>query len=97
MKATLQKNELLLHRKHLKILGLQKKMAKEAEVTLTVYEKFVVTGPGFSETLECKAIKWGTARVPYKLWAHLVENLVPATKLRRSPSLSGTGNFTTGR
>jgi len=82
MKATLQKSELLLHRKHLKILGLQKKMAKEAEVTLTVCEKFVVTGPGFSETLECKAIKWGTARVPYKLWAHLVENLVPATKLK---------------
>ena len=38
MKATLQKNELLLHRKHLKILGLQKKMAKKAEVTLTVCE-----------------------------------------------------------
>jgi hypothetical protein len=82
VKATLQKNELLLHRKHLQILGLQKKMAKKAEVTLSVSEKFVVTGPGFSETLECKPIKWGTARVPYKLWAHLVENLVPATKLK---------------
>mgnify|MGYP000288939770 CR=1 FL=1 len=82
MKATLQKTELLLHRKHLQILKLQKKMAKKAEVTLTVSEKFVVTGPGFSETLECKAIKWGSARVPFRLWAHLIENLVPASKFK---------------
>ena len=93
MKATLQKDELLLHRKHLQILSLRKRMAKKAEVTLTVSEKFVVTGPGFGDTLECKAIKWGTARVPFRLWAHLVENLVPATKFKEITISVGHGEF----
>jgi len=93
MKATLQKDELLLHKKHLKILGLKKRVPGNAEVTLTVSEKFVVTGPGFSETLECKAIKWGSARVPYNLWALLVEKLVPASKLKEITISVGHGEF----
>jgi hypothetical protein len=93
MKATLQKDELLLHKKHLKILGLKKRGVGGSEVTLTVAEKFVVTGPGFSETLECKAIKWGTAKVPYYLWALLVEKLVPASRLKEITISVGHGEF----
>jgi hypothetical protein len=93
MKATVQKDELLLHKKHLKILGLKKWVPGNAEVTLTVSEKFVVTGPGFSETLECKAIKWGSARVPYSLWALLVEKLVPASRLKEITISVGHGEF----
>jgi hypothetical protein len=93
MKATVQKDELLLHKKHLKTMGLKKAAPGNAEVTLTVAEKFVVTGPGFSETLECKAIKWGTARVPYHLWALLVEKLVPASRLKEITISVGHGEF----
>lgn len=96
MKATVPKKELLRHGKHLKTLRFSKEAINEAEVNLVVSEKFVVTGPGFSETLECKPVKWGAATMPYRTWAHLVLKLVPVTKLKEITISIGNREFRYG-
>jgi hypothetical protein len=96
MKATIQKSELLVHRKHLKTLRIPKKIAEKADVTISISEKFVITGPGFSDILDCKAIQWGTATMPYKTWAHLIENLVPVTKGKEITLSAGNKVFLYG-
>ena len=96
MKVTVPKKELLRHGKHLKTLKFSKQAINEAEVNLIVSEKFVVTGPGFSETLECAPVKWGTATMPYKTWAHLVQKLVPVTKLKEITISVGNQEFRYG-
>ena len=78
MKATLQKNELLWHRKRLLAVKPRwKKVVNTACVTISVSEKFSITGPAFRHDLACQTMRWGTVSLPYRIWKRLVEDLVP--------------------
>ncbi len=78
MKVTIKKSELVSHGKNLSIVKVSKKLAETAQVTITVSEHFSVTGPAFRHDMECKAIEWGSVRLPYRLWHHLIEELLPS-------------------
>ena len=78
MKATLSKDELVSHRNYLRIAHpKRKKVAKNAQITVTVSDKFVVTGLSFRHDLKCKSIQWGTIALPHLVWQKLIEGLVP--------------------
>jgi hypothetical protein len=85
MKAVVSKRELISHRKHLMISPPSKKMAETAQVTVSAAEQLSVTGPGFRHDMNCKAARWGTVRLPYKLWQHIIENLVPILNDKEIP------------
>jgi len=81
MKAILTRSELVSHRNCLKIANPKhKKVAENAQITITVSDKFVVTGLGFCQDLKCKPIQWGTIALPHLVWQKLIENLVPLVK-----------------
>lgn len=50
-------------------------MANETFVTLTVSDKFAVSGPGLSQAMECRAVAWGRTTVPYNIWKRLMQTL----------------------
>jgi len=77
MKAIISRGELISHRKRLLIAKPSKKLAETAQVTMSAAEQLSVTGPGFRHDMKCEAVQWGTVRLPYKLWHHIIENLVP--------------------
>jgi len=85
MKAVVSKRELITHRKHLLIAPPSKKLAETAQVTLSAAEQLSVTGPGFRHDMKCEAVRWGTVRLPYKLWRHVIENLVPIINDKEIP------------
>jgi hypothetical protein len=78
MKVKIKKSELVSHGKNLAIVKVPKKLAETAQVTITVSEKFSVTGPAFRHDMECKSIEWGSVRLPYRLWRHLIDELLPS-------------------
>ena len=76
MKAVISKSDLVAHKKiFLKVAKPQRGMANETCVTLTVSDKFTVTGPGLSHAMECKAVAWGRTSVPYNIWKRLMQIL----------------------
>ena len=85
MKATIKRNELISHRKHLLNAKPSKKLAETAQVTITASEQFSVTWTGFRHDMDCTAVQWGTVRLPYKLWQQIIENLVPIIKDKEIP------------
>jgi hypothetical protein len=85
MKAIISKGELINHRKHLLIAKPSKKLAETAQVTMSAAEQLSVTGPGFRHDMKCEAVQWGTVRLPYKLWQHIIENLVPIINDKEIP------------
>jgi len=85
MKAIISKRELVTHRKHLLIAPPSKKLAETAQVTVSAAEQLSVTGPGFRHDMNCEAMQWGTVRLPYTLWRHIIENLVPILNDKEIP------------
>lgn len=85
MKAIIRKGELITHRKHLLIAQPSKKLAENAQVTVSAAEQLSVTGPDFRHDMKCEAVQWGTVRLPYKLWHHIIENLVPVLNDKEIP------------
>jgi len=85
MKATIRRNELISHRKHLLMAKPSKKLAETAQVTISASEQFSVTWTGFRHDMDCTAAQWGTVRLPYKLWQQIIENLVPIIKDKEIP------------
>ena len=77
MKALVRLDELISHRRLFMIVKTPKRLAETAQVTISTSEQFSVIGPGFSHDMNCKAVKWGTVSLPYKVWKNIVENLVP--------------------
>ncbi len=75
MEAILFKSDLLKHKKSLKIVKLDKKIAQNASLTLTISDKLSVVGIGFQQDLECHAQEWGTIIVRYLTWLRLIETL----------------------
>lgn len=72
-------------------------MAETAQVTITVSEKMSVTGPGFRHDMECRPIQWGTVGIPYKIWRHIIENLIPALNEKEIPIAAETFEIWIGR
>ena len=77
MKVLITRDELISHRNLFMTMKTPKRLAETAQVTISASEQFSVIGPGFSHDMNCRAIKWGTVSLPYKVWKHIVENLVP--------------------
>ena len=77
MKAVILKTDLISHRKCLLIMKPSKKLAESAMVTLTASDRLCVTGPGFSQDLDCRSEKWGTVSLPFNLWNRIVDKLIP--------------------
>lgn len=76
MKAIVSKSDLLSHKRIFqKVAKPQRGTANKTFVTLTVTDKFTVTGPGLSHAMECKAAAWGRTSVPYNIWKHLIQTL----------------------
>ena len=76
MKAIISKSDLLAHKRIFqKVAKPQRGTANETYVTLTVSDKFTVTGPGLSHAMECKAAAWGRTNVPYNIWKRLMQTL----------------------
>jgi len=85
MKATIRKDELISHRKHLLLAKPSKKLAETAQVTISSSEQFSVTWTGFRHDMDCTAAQWGTVRLPYKLWQQIIEKLVPLINDKEFP------------
>lgn len=85
MKVIIRRNELISHRRHLMIAKPSKKITETAQVTITAAEQFSVTWPGFRHDMDCKAVQWGTVRLPYKLWQQIIENLIPILNDKEIP------------
>ena len=76
MKAIVSKSNFLVHKRVFqKIAKPQRGTANKSFVTLTVSDKFTVTGPGLSQAMECKAVAWGRTSVPYNIWKRLIQTL----------------------
>ena len=76
MKAMLSKSDLLAHKRIFqKVAKPQRGTANKTFVTLTVSDKFTVTGPGLSHAMECQAVAWGRTSVPYHIWKRLMQTL----------------------
>lgn len=75
MEAIFFKSDLLKHKKSLKIVKLDKKIAQNASLTVTVSDKLSVVGVGFQLDLECRAQEWGTIIVRYLTWLRLIDTL----------------------
>lgn len=67
MKVIIKKADLLKHKKTLKIAKLSK-IPESSGVTLTVSERFSVTGQGFKDELDCQSLQWGSVTIPYATW-----------------------------
>jgi len=85
MRAVVTKKDLLSHRKRMKLIKLPKKLRQSVDVTLTASDVLSVTCPGFQEDIVAKVEEWGTVSLPYNLWDHIVENLIPAISEKEIP------------
>ena len=77
MKAIVKRDDLIPHGRQIKNLKLPKKLKDRSQITLSVSERLVVTGPAFGYEMNCTPIKWGTVKIPLKIWQNIVEKLVP--------------------
>ena len=76
MKPIINKSDLIAHKRIFqKVAKPRRGKGNDTYVTLTVSEKFTVTGPGLSQAMECKVVAWGRTSVPYYIWKRLMETL----------------------
>lgn len=74
MKFIIPKSDLLKHKKTLKIAKMGR-LAKAASLSITVSEKCLIDGPGFSVKLDCRPLTWGRASIPFQVWDRLMRVL----------------------
>lgn len=74
MKFIIPKSELLKHKKSLKIAKMGR-LTKAASLNITVSEKCLIDGPGFSVKLDCRPLNWGRASIPFQVWDRLMRVL----------------------
>ena len=88
MKAIVLKKDLVSYRKRFLIVKPSKKIAENAQVTISASEKLSIASPGFRQDMACETTQWGTVSLPYKLWHHLIEKLLPVIR-KKEISISG--------
>lgn len=81
MRAKLQRKDLISHQKTIKTAKSRLKAINDnASVIISVSDHFSVSGPGFKQKMPCESMEWGTIKVPYKIWNHLIRNLNKLSK-----------------
>lgn len=96
MKAIVNKEDLLSHRKRMRLVKLPKRLKQSVDITITISEGFSVTCPGFLDDMAASVEEWGTASLPYNLWEHIVENVIPAMSEKKIPISVETFSISVG-
>jgi len=75
MKVKIQCSELKKHKGILKVTKRNSRFVNKSSITITASENLVITGMGFSATLECETESWGRVTLPFAVWEKIIRLL----------------------